>query len=451
MKTMIQMFHVVPHYKSINAILRELIRQSNLPTPKPQTPQVSRPSLSHSGGKWPIREFHTSSIIRAQSFATSVELASYSYIPYGPWSLGPWKKSGFYDHIKSENTELLDTVIQHLNQNNIHSTTIRLLVQLAKKPSQLEIPWTVTQRAKHPKAIIGRVQKDLVEAGSKESISSPKTRHLQLSRGMLLIMRLEGMGIMPSKDSLMIVLRGCIKDGNIPGARAIINRLERYKHTVQASEVAEIVKALPSAGLGTLSTPTGEVPSAMSIRTEQIDFITELRRFIHDESSYLAPYVHALGRRGSASEIWSAWTTIRNRKQKPGLMTAFVEAFALAKDPDSALQFVRDAYKQGYAMNFWQAKAIAGCVKPGRRRVGMELLREMIVQKTEVHQLLMEGIIRIILKTQGVSLRGLNEEQNNLVSDVSMELIGIIEASRTGRDSGKAVTEIEQILSVESG
>jgi hypothetical protein len=449
MKTMIQMFHIVPHYKSINAILRALIRQSNLPTPEPQTQQVSRPTLSHSSGRQPIREFHTSSVIRARSFATSVELANYAHIPYGPWSLAPWKKSGFYDHVKSESTELLDTVIGHLNQNNIHFTTIRLLVQLTKKPSQLEIPWTVAQRAKHPKIIIRRVQKDLVEAGCKESTSSPKTRHVQLSRGMLLIMRLEGMGIMPSKDSLMIVLKGCIKDGNIPGARAIINRLERYEHTLQASEVAEIVKTLPSMGLGTLSTPTGEVPSAMSIRTEQIDFITELRRYIHD-SSYLAPYVHALGRRGSAAEVWSTWTTIRNQKQKAGVMTAFVEAFALAKDSDSALQFVREAYRQGYTMSFWQAKAIAGCIKHGRRRVGMELLREMIVQKTEVHQLLMQGIIRMILKTQGVSLRGLNEEQNNLVNDVSMELIEIIEANRTGRDSGKAVTEMERILSADS-
>jgi hypothetical protein len=445
------MFHIVPHYKSINAILRELIRLSNLPTRKPQTQQVSRPSISHSGGRRSIREFHTSSIVRARSFATSVELASYPHISDRPWSLRttPWKKSGFYNQVRSGNTESLDTVIEHLNQHNIHFTTIRLLIQLAKEPSQLEIPWTVAQRAKHPKIIIRRVQKDLVEAGYKESTSSPETRHLQLSRGMLLIMRLEGMGVMPSKDSIMIVLRGCIKDGNIPGARALINRLERYEHTLQASEVAEIVKSLPSMGLGTLSTPTGEVPSAMSIRTEQIDFITELRRFIRD-SSYLAPYVHALGRCGSASQIWSTWTTIRNRKHKVGVMTAFVEAFALAKDPDSALQFVREAYREGYTMNFYQARAIAGSVEAGRRRVGIELLREMIIQKPDVHLSLMEGIIRIILKTQGVSLRGLNEERKKIISDMSVELIEIIEANRTGRDIGRAVTDIERILSAES-
>jgi hypothetical protein len=131
-------------------------------------------------------------------------------------------------------------------------------------------------------------------------------------------------------------------------------------------------------------------------------------------------------------------------------MRAFVEAFALAKDPESALQFIREAYREGYTMNFYQARAIAGCVEAGRRRVGIELLREMIVQKPDVHHSLMAGIIRIILKTQRVSLRGLNEERKKFISDMSVELIEIIEANRTGRDIGRAVTDIERILSVES-
>ena len=390
-------------------------------------------------------------MIGARSFATSVELANYPHIPFGPWSLRttPWKKSFHYNQVKSENTELLDTVIQHLNQNNVHFTTIRLLTKLANGPSQLEIPWTIAKRAKHPKSVIQRAQKELVEAGCQESLLSPESRHVQLSRGILLIMRLEGMGIMPSKDSLMIVLRGCIKDGNIPGARALIDRLQRYGHAVRAGEVAHIMNQLPSMGLGTLATPTGEVPSAMSIRTEQIDFITELRRFINIPT-YLAPYVRALGRCGSASQIWSTWSMIRSRTQKLGVMTAFVEGFALAKDPDSALQFVRDAYKEGYTMDFWQARAIAGCVERGRRRIGIELLREMIVQATAVHQELMLGIIRIILKGQGVLLRALNEEQNQLISDVSAEMVEIIECNRTGRDIGKAMNEVERILSSES-
>jgi len=257
------------------------------------------------------------------------------------------------------------------------------------------------------------------------------------------------MGIMPSKDSLMIVLRGSIKDGNIPGARALIDRLQHYGHALRASEVADIVKQLPLMGLGTLFTPSGEVPSAMAIRTEQIDFITELRRFINNPS-YLAPYVRALGRCGSASQIWSTWSIIQNQKPKAGVMTAFVEGFALAKDPDSALQFVRDAYIEGYTMNVWQARAIAGCVEPGRRRVGIELLREMIIQSTEVHKELMCGIIRIILKGQGVSLRALNEEQNQLIIDLGVEMIEIIESSRTERDIGEAMSEIERILSSES-
>ena len=451
MKTMTTMFHVVPHYKSINAILREILRQSSLSTHEPQTQQISRPSIGYSSVRRSIREFHTSSVIRARSFVTSVELASYPHVPYGPWCFRtkPWKKSFHYDQVNPPNTELLDTVIQHLNRNNIHFSTIRLLTKLAKGPSQLEIPWTIAQRSKHPKSVIRRAQKDLVKAGCNESLSSLESRHVQLSRGMLLIMRLEGMGIMPSKDSLMIVLRGSIKDGNIPGARALIDRLQRYGHTLRASEVADFMKQLPSMGLGTLSIPTGDGPSAMSIRAEQIDFITELRRFINNPS-YLAPYVRALGRRGGASQIWSTWSIIRNRKQKEGIITAFVEGFALAKDPDSALQFVREAYREGYTMTFWQARAIAGCVERGRRRVGIELLREMIIQRTEVHQELMCSIIRIILKGKGVSLRALNEEQNQLISDVGAEMIEIIESSKTGRDIGKAMSEIERILSSES-
>lgn len=349
--------------------------------------------------------------------------------------------------VNNHSASLLNKLLPYLNQNNIHSSTIRLLAKLSTYASQLEMPWEIAARAKHPKTVLQKAQEQLVAAACEESISSPETRHIQLSKVFLPIMKLEGMSIIPSRESLLITLHACVKDGNIIGARALVNRLTGYGYTLDQREVAELVKCLPTRGIGTLSTPTGEILSSMEMRTEQLAFILELRPFISDPA-YLGSYVLALGRCGSAVQIWETWESVRDEKLKDGTVTTFVEGFIQARDLLSAIEFARIVYHLGYPLNYQRAQAIAGGIVRGQRRIGIELINEMVRQNCDLDQKEMEQIISSMLTSQGFALELLNSSQLRLISDSSGELVEIIKARMEGEDIHCALGEIDLALEI---
>jgi len=427
----------VPRSKTINAILREMIRvyrsNSSSTTLLPREPLPSAPVPIHARG------YHT--IVAVSDVPTIIESASL------PWTSRTlyWfsNQSNRYDD--TEKSKDLEFIVNHLNRNNIGPNTVRLLAQLATSEAQLEIPWEVAQRARYPKIIIRQTQEALVEAGCKTGLATVNSRHIRLSRALIMIIRLEGKGIVPTRKSIYIALLSCLKDGNITGARALLDRLDHYGHSLLPEEIAHLVKELPQMGMGTLSTAAGEVLSSLYVRTEQLAFLVDLGKRITDHS-YTGPYVQALGRCGSATEIWRVWDSISNEKLKDGVITAFVDGFVSAKDLSSAMEFVRVAAGEGYPLNFLRARAIAGGVERGQWHVVLELLREMLFQRT----IFKDEELQQILSTIASQVRKHRElstgDRSVFLIEFGKQLGREISSLKDGRDLDTALERLDEIL-----
>jgi hypothetical protein len=419
---------LVPNYKTINAILMGMIRVYNQPV---STPRVTLALHQKSSFRSTIRNYSTAVTTPGIPDASNDFLVRPRM---GSWqdARGTWEK-----------TMQLATISRLLNHHNIHFSTIRLLARLATTEAELEIPWQVAQRAKHPKTIFRRTQKALMEAACKVIPPTPKTRPFRLSKGPVTIMRLERMQIPLSRDVIILAIQASVNDGNIPGARMLMERLHRYGFTLLQNEAAELIKRLPSTGLGSVSTASGEPLSPMYVRMEQLAFITDLRPYITDPA-FLGPYVLALGRCGSAVEIWSVWNDSKGQKLKDGIVTAFVEGFILANDLSSAIKFVRVAYREGYPMNFWSARTIAGAIGRGQSGIGLELIREMILQKLVLHEKGTEDLVSVILSSQGQTLRSPSRR-------LSSGLVRKIMLATEGKDVDSALDELDRILGKHGG
>lgn len=431
METLAESYYV-PSTKTVNAILRELIRLSSL-----KGQQIIRGIMA-----LPRPTIRRRAVVTVRTYSTAIPVlrvpSVFNYLgkPWLhrtlPW-LGKWQT-------KSKETEemtVLNRVLRFLNENNINPTTIKLLSKFTSSESELEIPWEMARRAKHPKTVVRQAQSALLEAACR---LSSKARHVTLSRGILMIMRLEGMGITPSEEALTIALRNCVEQGNLLGARALVDRIEYYQHTLRQEDIAKILEKLPCMEPNALITPAGTLMSPMYVRTEQLQFIMELRPYITD-SNYLGPYIRAVGRCGSAVEIWRVWELLAGKKVKDGILTAMVESFVRARDLSSAMRFVKVAYKEGYTLNFLRARAIAGAVKKEQRGIGTEMLREMIVQKVEFGRV--EEILHLILSSQGITTAS---QQGEIVKEVALELKKMMMSVREGKDIPDALDEMDRIL-----
>jgi len=439
--------HYVPNHKTVNAILREMIKVYNHPSAATSTPSVlslpiQRPPLRRQA--LTVRAYHT-------AIPPSAGLPSILNYFSEPWLTRTLPSLGIRPTYRKQydKSVLLRQLLRFLNINNINATTIKLLAKLTSSEWEVEIPWEIAHRTKHPKTIIRQSQSALVDAACNISSSSRDmmTRHVHLSRGMLVIMRLEGMGITPSRDALVFALKSCVEQGNILGARALLDRLEYYRHTLQQGDIPKLLESLPCMEATALMTPAGTLLSPMYVRTEQLQFITELGAYIKDAKS-LGPYIRAVGRCGSAVEIWRAWDSVRGKGVKDGILTAIVESFVLTGDLASAMEFIKVAFKnKGYKLNFLRARAIAGAVKKGQRGIGHELLREMTVQKVGFGRV--KEILHLMLSSQ--RLVSENGSQGQVVEQVAMEMEKMMALVREGRDIPYALNEIDRILDTARG
>ena len=266
---------------------------------------------------------------------------------------------------------------------------------------------------------------------------------MKLSRGLLEILRLEGMGITPSKDSIMIALRTNLQHGNLPGARTLMSRIRGYQYSLENEDVAELVKILPSMGAGT-SSLTGVASSPMYVRAQQLEFILQLRPYFTDPS-FLGPYVLALGRCGSAVQIWSIWNSVQNTQLKEGVIRAFVEAFVEARDLSSAVEFIWVAYHAGYPLTSWRAVEIARGIEPGKKKVGLDLMTAMVVQRVVMDWGQLEGIVKTTFVTQNKPTK-LSASDRQVISDVSTALADLMATTREGKDIQTALDEVDRIL-----
>jgi hypothetical protein len=431
----------VPHYKTINAILREMIRVYNTSTNTSDgsmSLSLKRPSLRQKTYISAVRTYHT-------AIPVSNVQSPFPHPP-SPWlqRTSPWMGNWQSRFRRSEKQELLDRLSLYLNENNIHPTTIKLLAQLSSSDAELEIPWDIARRAKHPKTVIRQAQGELLSAACRISSPDDKAGLINSARPMVMIMRLEGMGIMPSKDALAIALRTCVEKGNLVGARALMDRIQYYGYTMEQKDVVKILELLPRLATKARRTPAGTLLSPMFVRTEQLEFITELRSHITD-IKVLGPYVRAVGRCGSSVEIWNVWELIRGREVKDGVLTAIVESFVNARDVAGAMEFVKAAYKEGHPLNFLRIKAIAGGITKGQRWIGNDLLREMIVQKLDPERIgrRLEEILRLMLSSQRNPCVLPQEE---IIHEVAGELEKLMMLIREGKDIPEALNEMDRIL-----
>jgi flagellar biosynthesis regulator FlbT len=127
-----------------------------------------------------------------------------------------------------------------------------------------------------------------------------------------------------------------------------------------------------------------------------------------------------------------------------------VEGFVLAKDLQSAIDFVKMAYLEGYPLNLHRAQAIAGAVERGQRRIGVELVREMIRQKMSLHGTnKTKSILSILLSSQGIALGKDNSARSQFVARLSAELEEMIVSVKEAKDIEDALNEIDRILGVQ--
>jgi hypothetical protein len=437
-------WHFVPRYQTINALLSAILRQDNLPSSSLQ-PKLSLSPPSSSRYLSSNRRYHTEAMLQPED---SLAREESQLLPEkdGTWlsRMDAWKRESAA--IMNEKSQYLVQITQLLNHNNIHVSTIRLLAKVATEGLQREIPWKIALRSLHPKTIIRRAQEALVEAGCNANFLRPGSRHFWLARGMLLIMRLEAMGIKPSRKSIMIALRATVKDGNVSGARALMSRLTQHGHAeLQQSEVAELVKYIPTDGPGTLSTATGLTLSPMYVRVEQIDFVTSLRRFITDPS-FLGPYVLALGRLACPAEIWSTWNTIREQKLKDGVITAFVEAFIEAGDSASVMEFLKTSYSMGYPLNLLRAQIITFRIEKEQKKVWFEMFNEISRQKAAWDKAQIRRVILGFFSRRREPPYKIEKSQVQLIDTVTDELAEIKQSVVQSTDVDNALNELDCIL-----
>ena len=434
--------HHVPHYKTINAILREMIRVYNNTSSDTSHPSMSlslnRPSLRQKTYVNTVRTYHTT--IPVSDVPSTITYLSNPWLQRTfPWT-GKWHSRSCHP----EKQNMLNRLFLYLNENNVHSTTIKLLAQLSSTEAELEIPWDIARRAKHPKTIIRQTQTELLSAACRISIPNAKAPHINAARPIIMIMRLEGMGIRPSKDALAIAVKSCVERGNLVGARALMDRFEYYGYTLEQKDVIKILELLPCLETNALMTPAGTLLLRMFVRTEQLDFVMELKGYITDVK-VLGPYVRAVGRCGSSVEIWNVWELIKGKEVKDGVLTAIVESFVDARDVSSAMEFVKAAHKEGYPLNFLRIKAIAGGITKGQRWIANDLLREMIVQKLD-HQTIgrrFGEILRLILSSQRNPFVVPQEE---VIDEVAGELEKMMISIREGKDIPETLDEMDRIL-----
>jgi len=175
---------------------------------------------------------------------------------------------------------------------------------------------------------------------------------------------------------------------------------------LQSGEVAKLAKLLPcSNGLGTLSSSTGATVSSMYIRTEQLEFLVHLRQYITD-LSFIGPYIVALGRLRASARIWDEWSSLKGIPLKNGVVTAFVEGFLEADDPVGALEFVKLASRDGYPLDFVRARRIVVHLSPSQRRLGLDLIIEIIRSEREWAEDEIMGVLIRHVSRQTDSLRG---------------------------------------------
>jgi hypothetical protein len=424
--------HLVPHYKTVNKILKKMLLDASSSSSK-STALLSQtsplPALLHQK-------------LSVRAYSTAITTSTFPKLFSRPTPIAGETKGW----VPSEGiNQSLKYLLPSLNHHNIHHSTIRLVAKLVHSISMIHLPWDLAQRAKHPKTVIRQAQAALVESGCRASFSSSLPQHMKLSRGLLEILRLEGMGIIPSKDSIMIALRTSLRHGNLSGARTLMSRIRGYQYSLENEDVAELVKILPSTGAGT-SSITGVATSPMYVRAEQLEFILQLRPYF-THPSFLGPYVLALGRCGSAVQIWSVWNSVQGTTLKEGVIRAFVEAFVAARDLSSAVDFIRVAYHAGYPLTSWRVEEIARNIELRKKNVGLELMTEMVIQRVAMDWGQVEGIVKTIFVRRDKPTK-LSASDRQVISDVSTALIDLMATTREGTDVQTALDEVNRILGI---
>lgn len=343
---------------------------------------------------------------------------------------------------------VIKIVDRHLNHNNIQSSTLSLMIKVSALTAQPFLPWEIVQRALHPKRLVRKLQEALVGAACECSVKGPKARHIWLSRGMVALTRVEGMGIVPSRESFLIVLRAAVRDGNVSGARALLERIARLGYPgLQSSEAAELVKLMPSLdGMGTTSSATGDKVSSLYVHLEQLKFLHELRQCIVDPT-FVGPYLRALGQLGATAPIWDEWNHLKGIRLKDGLITSFVEGFLEAREPAAALEFIKLASKEGYPLNFIRARKIIVAFNQAQASLGLDLIME-IMRSTAVWEDkdFMGVVMRFVSIQSGSSAIGRGRVGELVL--VAKQLAEVKRGLAQGTDYDAVVEELVRILPV---
>jgi len=210
---------------------------------------------------------------------------------------------------------------------------------------------------------------------------------------------------------------------------------------LSSREIAQLVNTIPSAGIGTLPVASGKSLSEMYVRSEQLEFLLELRKYISN-ASYIGPFILALSRCGSAVDIWRMWESVRGENLEDGVITTFVEGFILAKDLLSAMEFIKVASTCGYPLNFPRARAIAAGIEFGQWRIASDLVRELVVQTVKLDQEQAKEIISLLRSS--IRRTSLSADSESLREPTGY-LTGVIR-SAGGADMYETMEELEWIL-----
>ena len=170
-----------------------------------------------------------------------------------------------------------------------------------------------------------------------------------------------------------------------------------------------------------------------------------MRKYFTD-TSYIGPYVLALGRCGSAVEIRRVWQSVVGEKMKDGVVTAFVEGCVLARDLASAMELIRDASRIGYPVNFWRARAVAEGLRRGQWQIALDLLREMILQRVDLREEQMQEILLKISEHLRKHAPVSVEDRKVFVNDLGIRFIEEMKSLKYGTDLGIALEQLGQIL-----
>jgi hypothetical protein len=431
---------LVPQYKTMNALIEEVIFVALRP---PSSSLRPRQALIPTANKQPPgRSYHTSIAPRpAIRPAQIIRLKERTWLS----RLLEWRKA---EHIAVSTHNIIQLVARHLNHNNIQPSTLSLMIRVSTLTAQPFLPWQIAQRALNPKALVRKLQEALVGAACECSVKGPRARHIWLSRGMVALTRVEGMGIVPSRESLLVVLRAAVRDGNVSGARALLERMTRLGYPgLQSSEAAELVKLMPSPdGMGTMSFATGDKVSSLYIHLEQLQFLHELRQYIVDPT-FIGPYLRALGQLGATAPIWDEWNHFKGTRLKDGLITSFVEGFLEAHEPAAALEFVKLASKHGYPLNFIRARKIIVAFSRTQASLGLDLITEIMGSTAVWEEKGFMGVVMRFVSIQtGSSAIGRGRVGELML--VAKQLAEVKRGLAHGTDYDAIIEELERILPV---